>query len=194
MYLVKSIPTQAPTTRLRESIGWLLLLAACAPRPTPSPPTKVTCPQAEVPAVSCPACPEVRSPVCPKPPPAPEYPDWYCHDLHRKNRPVSSYCLSTTRACEESRLDFIKHKAGKKVGHCTPQTVAHCFQLTVPYILSRQYLCANTADNCARRRSWYRKNRPSKYQRVSLCEAVRNTDPYYPRDDEPFSQPSDIVQ
>ena len=106
-----------------------------------------------------------------------------------KKWPVSNYCTTTSRTCEESRLGFIEHKSGE-VGRCKPQPVAYCFQLTVPFIVARQYMCSDNADNCERRQAWYTKNRPSKSQRVSLCDVVRNTNPYFPRDGEPFYPPS----
>lgn len=168
-----------------------LLMTACAapqtPRSTTPAPACPSCP-------SCPTatCPEQSCPACPAPTPAPQPPAWYCHDLKRPKVPVSGFCRPSLASCEKNRAATGRLKQSKP-GPCVVQQTAHCFQIADDTNMSRQFMCAQTAENCARRREWVKQNKLHPDDQISQCGEVANTDGYYPREDEPLNPAADAT-
>ena len=69
-----------------------------------------------------------------------------------------------------------EHKG--RLSTCTTQAIAYCLQVTNAPVMSRQTLCARTAENCELRKEDVRKNPVLPYEVVSECRPIRNTEDY----------------
>jgi hypothetical protein len=102
--------------------------------------------------------------------------------------PVSGICRPSADACEYNRRDLITRKIGKP-GPCVTQAVAFCFVMYDPVTMTRQRMCARTAENCEQRREWAADNRDRQTASVGPCLSVSNTERHTFEDEVPYQLP-----
>lgn len=147
-------------------------------------------PKAVTSSTTCPDCPACPTRVCPTldcrtcpttdaPKPSTATTDWHCMDIIRSTGSVSGFCYTLAHTCEDTRAEVRRKQLGKPSA-CVAQRIAHCFETTRAWTMSRQLVCARTAENCEVRRK-YLLERPPVANDATECRPTLNQDTYESR-------------